>query len=79
HHAGIRCIDGVDHVFRECCAKDWFKVRFPDCVSCDLELSLCTYFDPVDRITRPVDQHSLDVVGTGLARAIHEFATDTVE
>lgn len=74
-HAGIRCADGVDHVFRECCAKDWFKVRFPDCISCDLELSLCTYFDPIDRVTRPVDQRSLEVAGTGLARAIHQFAS----
>ena len=77
-HAGIRCIDGVDHVFRRCCAKDWFKVRFPDCISCDLELSLCTYFDPIDRITRPVDQRSLEVVGTGLAKAIQAFASNAL-
>jgi len=74
-HAGMRCVDGIDHQFRECCAKDWFKVRFPDCISCDLELSLCTYFDPVERVTKPVTQHSFDVVGAGLAAAFAEFAT----
>lgn len=75
-HAGIRCCDGIDFRFRECSARDWFKVRFPDCVACDLELSLCTYFDPVERVTKPVDQQSFDVVGTGLAKAFAAVAAD---
>ena len=69
-HAGIRFQDGMDHIFRSCCAKDWFKVNYPDGVSCDLELSTCTWFDPKDKKTKPVTQESLKVVGTGLIQAL---------
>jgi hypothetical protein len=72
-HAGIRYKDGMDHVFRNCCAKDWFKITYPDCVSCDLELSTCTWFDPRDGKTKPLTQESLSVVGKGFVKAISEM------
>ena len=73
-HAGIRTVDGMDFRFRRCSARDLFKTRFPNCIACTLELSICTYFDPVEQCTKPVDQRSLGVVGSGLAVAFAEFA-----
>ncbi|MBU8901445.1 MAG: hypothetical protein KOO69_01760 [Victivallales bacterium] len=72
-HAGIRYQDGIDHEFRNCCAKDWFKVKYPDAVSCDLELASCSWFDPRDQKTKAVTQDSFDLIGKGIIKAMEAF------
>lgn len=68
-HAGLRRREQgrLPHGYKY--AMDRFVERF-DAPAFLLELSLCSYFDPETRTTRPFSQDSLDVVGRGLARAI---------
>lgn len=71
-YAGLRIIDGMDFGFRHCCAEDYFRMTYPEIVTFTLELGTSSYFDPVEKCSKPFDQNSLEVVGKGIVRALEK-------
>jgi hypothetical protein len=69
--AGLRRRDGWPLELRRWRASDWFFQTF-GCQSFCLELSTCSYFDPVEQVTKPFDQPALTLLGQRLAVALDE-------
>ena len=72
-HAGIRRADACYQGFRDGYARDFFKMRFPRCRACTLELCSTSYFDPQTQSTRLTNQHTFQVVAVGLMNAFAEY------
>jgi len=72
-YAGLRIIDGMDFKFRNCSARDYFRTTYPEAMTFALELGTSSYFDPVKKASRIVDQKSLSVVGEGLIKSILSY------
>lgn len=68
---GLRRRDGWPLGLRRWRATDWFFQTF-NCPSFCLELSTCSYFDPVEMTSKPFEQRALTLLGAALARAIGE-------
>ena len=69
-YAGLRVIDGADSGFRNCSARDYFTLTYPEAMTFTLELGTSSYFDPIKKETKVVDQNSLKIVGEGLIKSI---------
>jgi hypothetical protein len=69
--AGLRRRDGWALGLWRWRASDWFFQTF-GCPSFCLELSTCSYFDPLEQVTKPFDQRALTLLGQRLAVALDE-------
>ena len=67
---GFRRTEQYSFPFRNCCAHDWYQVRFPDAVSITIELSVTTCFDPEKGRYIKVDQNSLSSCGDAMVRVL---------
>lgn len=72
-HCGIRPQDGIEHVFRNCCATDWFQVNYPECLPLTIEFSTCSNFDPRVGHTVPVSADTVAMIGRQLAAVLQEL------
>ena len=72
-HCGIRPQDGIEHVFRNCCATDWFQVNYPECLPLTIEFSTCSAFDPRVGHTVPVSADTVAMIGRQLAAVLQEL------
>ncbi|MFH1904447.1 MAG: M14 family zinc carboxypeptidase [bacterium] len=72
-YAGLRIIDGMDFGFRNCSARDYFRMTYSEAVTFDLELGTSSYFDPIKKESMIVDQKSLSIVGEGLLKSLLAF------
>lgn len=68
-HAGLRRVDSKPSRIRRFRAADYFIRRF-GCPSFTMELSTCSYFDPVARCSKVFEPRALNIVGRGIARAL---------
>jgi hypothetical protein len=69
--AGLRQRDGWPLALQRWRATDWFYQNF-GCPSFCLELSTCSYFDPVDQVSKPFEQRALTLLGQRLAATLAE-------
>ncbi|MFH1904446.1 MAG: M14 family zinc carboxypeptidase [bacterium] len=72
-YAGLRTIDSHKLHFRQAAARDHFRLAYPEAMTFTLELSTSSYFDPIKKETRVVDQKSLSIVGEGLIKGILDY------
>jgi len=68
--AGFRIKDGKELKFRNCSARDYFKVMFPEAIAFDVEFSTTSYFDPIKKCSKVVTQESLKIIGEGFLKAV---------
>ncbi|MFH1477748.1 MAG: M14 family zinc carboxypeptidase [Verrucomicrobiota bacterium] len=79
-YAGLRTIDSFEVNFRRATAHDYFRLAYPEAMAFSLELGTSSYFDPIKKESRIVDQPSLRIVGEGLLKAIlAHICTDAPE
>jgi hypothetical protein len=74
-HAGLRRADGRMMKQQDLRATDYFHQTHGAVAFC-LELSTCSYFDPVLKRSRPFGQEAFEILAAGMVKAWEEWVSD---